>query len=127
MMDKTEQFKKKYLADSPIQKGYGLYRMVAESAGINHREFAKQIRSMDYNKVLQTLYWRLISLQVKHDAGCRCERCGHGGNLVVHHTTYRYLGYDMYHLSDLHCLCRNCHEEIHGISRTRAYARGNTK
>ena len=125
--EKTDRFIEKYLSVGNVGKGFGTFKMVKESTGIDHGGFAKRVRGMAYQEFLNTRYWQLVSMQVKHDAGCRCARCGSGGQLVVHHPDYRYLGYDMYHLGDLECLCRHCHEEIHGISRTRAHARTITK
>lgn len=121
--EKTECFARKYLVKGDVRKGVGLYKMVKESAGIDHKAIAKEIRNMPYEEYLYSLYWQLVSVQVKHDAGCRCASCGRKGNLVVHHPSYRYLGYDMYHLADLQCLCRKCHEEIHGIVSSRVCAR----
>ena len=113
--EKTDRFISEYLVPGEIGKGYGLYRMLADSGGTDKGRIAVAIRRMPYVDYLHTRYWRLVSLQVKHDAGCRCELCGSGGGLVVHHRGYRDLGYDMYHIDGLQCLCQRCHERVHGL------------
>ena len=113
--DKTVNFRKKYLVPGETGKGYGFYSMMYESRGVNKGMIGGLIRSMLYEDYLHTRYWKLVSLQVKHDAGWKCERCGGKWGLVVHHRDYRLLGYDMFHLDSLQCLCRECHEKLHGI------------
>lgn len=116
---KTDKFISKYLTPGDIGRGFGLYRMVSESAGTDHKRIAGTILQMNYKDYLHTRYWQLVSLQVKHDAGYQCQCCGRNNHLVVHHPYYRsVLGYDMYHIDKLECLCRDCHERIHGIKAT---------
>jgi len=112
---KTEEFIDKYLVDAPIGKGYGCFKMVRESCGVDKNRIANLIRRMPYEEYLHTRYWQLVSQQVKSDAGFRCEKCGTRWGLAVHHESYRWLGFDMYHVHELRCLCRRCHEEEHGI------------
>ncbi|MBP5559581.1 MAG: hypothetical protein J6X71_07430 [Bacteroidales bacterium] len=113
--DQTDSFMKKYLTPGEVEKGFGLYKMVAESRGTDQSKVATAIRRMPYVDYLHSRYWNLVALQVKHDAGCRCEKCGRRHGLVVHHPDYRWLGYDMYHIDSLQCLCRDCHEQLHGL------------
>lgn len=112
---KTNGFKKKYLVEGAAGKGYGFYKMVAESRGTDRNRIAGIIRRMDYTEFLQTRYWGIVAQEVKARAGWRCEECGNKKDLVVHHEDYREHGYDMYHIDKLHCLCRDCHEVLHGI------------
>ena len=129
----TDLFMKKYLIPGEVEKGFGLFKMVAESKGTDKNKIATAIRRMPYRDYLHTRYWNLVALQVKHDAGCRCEKCGHGGELVVHHPDYRWLGYDMYHIDALQCLCRDCHERLHGLkgkqcaSKSKVYSSKNKR
>lgn len=113
--DPTDSFMKKYLTPGEVEKGFGLFKMVAESKGTDKNEIATAIRRMPYDDYLHSRYWNLVALQVKHNAGCRCEKCGGRRGLVVHHPDYRWLGYDMYHIDSLQCLCRDCHERLHGL------------
>lgn len=108
-------FSTKYLVAGETGKGYGLYRMLAESRGVNMRQVARMIRKMDYSEFLATRYWKLVVQQVQHDAGWRCKKCGRRDHLVVHHPDYRMHGYEMYHADELQCLCSYCHDRIHGI------------
>lgn len=119
--DKTDFFIKKYLTPGEAKKGFGLYKMVAESKGTDKGKIATVIRRMPYREFLHTRYWNLVALQVKHDAGCRCEKCGGRSGLVVHHPDYHWLGYDMYHADSLQCLCRNCHEQVHGLRGKKSF------
>lgn len=119
--DKTDCFIKKYLTPGEAEKGFGLYKMVAESKGTDKSKIATAIRRMPYREFLHTRYWNLVALQVKHDAGCRCEKCGGRSGLVVHHPDYHWLGYDMYHADSLQCLCRNCHEQVHGLRGKKSF------
>lgn len=109
----TANFINKYLITEDIGKGFGLYRMMAESKGINQREVALKIRRMEYKDFLRTRYWQLVSLQAKHDAGWKCETCGRRYNLEAHHLDYTKHGYEMYHVDQLKCLCDRCHHQIH--------------
>jgi len=112
---KTDTFIDKYIIQGETGKGYGLYKMVAESKGADKAMVALAIRKMDYDDFMKTRYWRLVAQQVKHDAGWRCQLCGSKHGLVAHHDGYRHHGYEMYHLHDLECLCQECHERLHGI------------
>lgn len=131
--DQTDLFVEKYLTPGNVEKGFGLYKMVAESKGTDKNKIAMAIRRMPYDDFLHTRYWNLVALQVKHDAGCRCSICGRGGELVVHHPDYKWLGYEMYHTDSLQCLCRDCHEDIHGlrgektVSKPKVYSNANNK
>ena len=113
--DKTNDFIKKYLCERAAVKGDGLYRMVADSKGVDKRTITKVIRTMEYRDFLKTLYWRLVSNQVKHNAKWKCSECGRSKDLVAHHDGYRLHGVEMYHVHELHCLCRACHERLHGL------------
>ena len=113
--DKTEQFKEKYLVPGGTGKGFGFYLMRKDSSGTDKKQIAVAIRKMTYKEYLSTRYWGLVSLQVKSDAGWRCEICGNRNGLVVHHDEYKWLGFDMYHIDRLRCLCKTCHEKLHGL------------
>ena len=115
----TNIFINTFFGHGSISKYYGCYRMVAESRGASKKAIASHIRRMNYQEYLRTDQWMLIARQVKKDANWQCEVCGSKKDLVVHHTTYEHLGYDMYHMEDLHCLCRHCHEKLHGIKNKR--------
>ena len=112
---KTKQFEETYLINAKIGKGFGLYKMIADSQGTNKSEVARRIRKMPYDDFMKTRYWQLVALQVKNDAGWRCEACGSTKGLVAHHVSYRIHGFEMYRVNELQCLCQACHERIHGL------------
>ena len=112
---KTDAFIDKYMVEGGTGKGFGLYKMVAESKGADKTKVASVIRKMDYLDFMKTRYWQLVAQQVKHNAGWRCEHCGSKHDLVAHHVGYRLHGYEMYHVAELKCLCQACHERLHGL------------
>lgn len=111
----TTQFCGKYLIPGGTGRGYGLYRMVADSRGTDKKMIYGRIRRMSYSEFLQTRYWNVTAQQVKHDAGWKCSVCGSRQDLVVHHSDYRHHGAEMYHTNELQCLCRQCHERLHNL------------
>jgi len=56
---------------------------------------------------LRSPHWRARRSQAIGRAGGRCERCGAGGRLEVHHLTYKRLGRERDR--DLRALCHRCH------------------
>lgn len=85
------------------------------SSRIDYARVKGHILGMDYHDFLNTLYWRGISLLVKERAGNVCEVCGASRNLVTHHRHYLNHGDEIHHPEDLQCLCKACHETVHGI------------
>lgn len=67
---------------------------------------------MDYQKFLQSEYWKSIREHIKSRDGGECVICGSRQNLHVHHKNYRHRGYEF--RNDLHTLCGNCHAKFHG-------------
>ncbi|HSZ58656.1 MAG TPA: HNH endonuclease signature motif containing protein [Tepidisphaeraceae bacterium] len=67
----------------------------------------------DYKEYLSSEDWAELRAEAIERAGGECERCGSTENLQVHHRTYRRLGQER--LSDLECVCDECHREIHGV------------
>jgi len=67
----------------------------------------KELRALPYEIYLLTPHWSVLSTQVKNRAGWQCESCQRGSLLTTHHKTYARLGQEL--LSDLECLCRECH------------------
>lgn len=72
------------------------------------------ILHMPYTDFLGTPYWKSIARYVKERDGNRCVRCGSDRRLHVHHLNYQSHGDELHHLDDLICVCKNCHNEIHG-------------
>lgn len=74
----------------------------------------KKLDMRQFHKAyLQTEQWKHISQRAKSAANFKCEMCGSGINLCVHHTTYENLMRERRHMDDLVVLCKNCHEKVH--------------
>lgn len=61
--------------------------------------------------------WPEIALRVKTEAGWRCERCGHGNDILTRHVlTVHHLNGDKAQCEDwnLAALCQRCHLHIQG-------------
>lgn len=97
-----------------IRPGWG---EVADTSGVDESEVAHVIRQMGYGEFLQTPYWHAVADKVKERAGNRCERCGGEIDLKAHHTTYAHHGWEHLNLDDMVCLCRRCHDIVHGRQR----------
>jgi hypothetical protein len=71
-----------------------------------------------YYELLQDPRWQRKRLEVMQAADFKCERCEAGDKtLNVHHKIYRKGANPWeYQISELMCLCRNCHNEHHGWS-----------
>jgi 5-methylcytosine-specific restriction endonuclease McrA len=66
-----------------------------------------------YIRFLKSPRWAELSREVRIRDGHRCVLCGHDWvpDLVAHHRTYKY-GWD--DLDSIICVCRECHEILHG-------------
>ena len=64
---------------------------------------AKRLRSAD---------WREFAASIRSARGFKCETCGSGDKLHVHHKHYRTLGRET--PNDVALLCKACHEKVHG-------------
>ena len=56
--------------------------------------------------------WKQLRSQARKRAKYRCERCGRGGKLTVHHILSRDLGGPDI-LENLIALCTRCHDYVH--------------
>ncbi len=75
------------------------------------------MRWASYEDYLQTPEWQATRRAALERAGQRCQRCGSGEQLRVHHRTYVRLGAE--EPDDLRVLCDQCHEAVHGIQGKR--------
>jgi 5-methylcytosine-specific restriction endonuclease McrA len=55
--------------------------------------------------------WKTIRAAVLARAGWRCQACGRGGRLDVHHLIKRAQGGSDFDLDQLVAVCRRCHEQ----------------
>lgn len=70
-------------------------------------------RKRRYQQFMESDEWKHIRGLKLDLASHRCEKCGVGDPLDVHHLTYDRFGGDEL-LTDLQVLCRECHEAAHG-------------
>jgi hypothetical protein len=76
-------------------------------------EISKALKNLDYDEYLQTYYWKRVSAIVKNRDNNECVKCGSVENLEVHHSSYKYKGYEYNFMEDLITLCDICHEKTH--------------
>ena len=65
-----------------------------------------------YRDYIQSEDWQKRRLQALKRDGFRCQMCGSGINLRVHHISYDHLSQDE-EIDDLITLCDNCHSQVH--------------
>ena len=68
-------------------------------------------KNINYMEYIQSEDWKKRRDKKLRKADWKCERCGSGINLCIHHITYDNLGNEP--MSDLLVLCKSCHEDIH--------------
>ncbi len=99
--------------------GSGAYeKMVSVIKTLDWKEVKSYIINLRYFYFLRSSYWLIISDEVKRRANWICS-CGCRENLQVHHTDEGNLHHGEEHLvleKGLVCLCRKCHQTIHGTS-----------
>lgn len=67
----------------------------------------------EYWEYLKSETWKAKRRLLFQERGRKCEKCGAGKNLNVHHLSYEHFKDEP--LSDLQILCRLCHKESHGL------------
>lgn len=71
-----------------------------------------ELRAMPYRDYLQTPEWKRKAADHRKRGGYRCQVCNSNQDrLNIHHRTYERLGREQ--VSDLVCLCENCHHLFH--------------
>jgi 5-methylcytosine-specific restriction endonuclease McrA len=76
-------------------------------------ETKRMVRRFRHQQFMASDEWKHIRGLKLDLASHRCEKCGVGDPLDVHHLTYDRFGGDEL-LTDLQVLCRDCHEAVHG-------------
>lgn len=76
-----------------------------------HLSRLEELRTMPYQKYLQTPEWQEIRHRALRKAKHRCELCAKEGVLHIHHKTYKNRGNEP--LTDLIVLCQHCHRKFH--------------
>lgn len=65
----------------------------------------------DYEVYLQSKEWESRKKEYYSRHGCKCDICGSGSHIQLHHLNYKRLGYE--NDSDLIGLCTECHMLLH--------------
>lgn len=65
----------------------------------------------EYYRYIGSRFWRELRDSFIADAGGRCERCGCGGVMHIHHRHYRTLGNEA--RCDVEVICVGCHTAEH--------------
>ena len=78
----------------------------------SHRAVTEtQFSKSDKKEYMESNDWQIIRLKAMKRDDYECQVCRGINRLEVHHISYERLGAER--LSDLVCLCRNCHQQIH--------------
>lgn len=91
-----------------------------EGVGVRLKSFyLKYATNMDYDNYLKSRHWKKKRAD-KHKRNRsvgkdHCAICGTGGNLEVHHLSYKVLGDEPFCL--LRLLCRRCHQVISSLPK----------
>jgi ferredoxin len=73
----------------------------------------KRLGHKRYSDYLASRHWVTLRRRLVRK---RCERCGCGGLMHLHHETYRRLGAEL--PEDLCTLCPRCHSAVHTAARS---------
>ena len=73
----------------------------------------KTLLEIPYSEYLKTSYWQGIRKTMLKIAQFRCQLCNKGGELHVHHRSYKNKGNRNKELQDLIVLCQECHAKFH--------------
>lgn len=97
--------------------GAGSYeKMVAIINTLDWGEVKSYILNLKYFYFLKSSYWAIISHEIKRQANWKCS-CGCREGLQTHHTEEGNNHHGEEHLlQGLVCLCKKCHEGLHGTS-----------
>jgi replicative DNA helicase len=81
---------------------------------------AEELRTMSYERYLQTPEWQERRQEALERAENRCQVCYGSDSLDVHHRTYERRGSER--PGDLTVLCRSCHYLFHGMQNVKRLA-----
>ena len=75
-----------------------------------------RLKYMRYGDFLRTPYWYAVATLVKKRAGSMCQICRSSKNLQAHHRgeNYAIRGNEHQNMTELTCLCEQCHKGAHG-------------
>lgn len=82
--------------------------------GVEPEEDIQLLIDLSYKRYLKTKYWDMVRDTMHEHIGKKCEICGNGKNIHVHHFNYENLGKETF--NDLACLCEGCHFAMHNMA-----------
>ena len=86
---------------------------------MKRREFRERAEHQHgYYDYMRSSEWQEKRMQRLMMDGFRCQMCGSGTNLQVHHISYDNLRKDA-EIDDLVTLCKTCHEKVHSTDLER--------
>jgi hypothetical protein len=102
--DKLWNFRETEFLDDPDDDIHFQLASKAENAAI---------RQESYDGYIDSDYWSKVRLKALASVNCKCQKCGSGSKLQVHHKYYcqRYTELENMHL--LEVLCDYCHKSEH--------------
>ena len=104
---KLEEFKKHEPKFNPCsQPNYYLFKVSRNLQREEHGPF------LQYRKYLQSEEWQIVRRKRLQIDGYKCQMCGTGKNLQVHHISYEHLEQEK-EIDDLVTLCKECHKKVH--------------
>lgn len=73
----------------------------------------EKLWQLDYQRAVQSRYWRKLRWAAMRERDCRCGRCDiwEPQDLQLHHLTYERLGAEL--PEDVELLCTECHWRAH--------------
>lgn len=107
----TNEFLETYFQWDGDSGAGSLAKMTAEIETLDWGIVEKHILEMSYFEFLKSLYWRIVSDEVKRRAHYKCA-CGCRSELQVHHTKTATHGLE-HTLEGLVCNCKKCHALTH--------------
>lgn len=82
------------------------------------------LKSLAYDKFLETEFWNIVRTAVYERAHRRCELCFSPNRISAHHKTYEWHGFEDLHPETLICLCSGCHAKFHDKLGKKASSNG---
>lgn len=96
----------------------GLLMCTNRMAEEQREMFSEYLRTLPYQRFLETRYWRAVRLQAMHQFRHTCAVCEQKvPGVEVHHRTYDHRGSEYLHFDDLRLLCARCHNTVHEVSK----------
>jgi hypothetical protein len=115
-MSNEENFIHEYLRYDQDTGAGSCEKMVSIIKDLDWEKVKSYVLDLKYFYFLRTSYWLIISQEIKRRSDWKCS-CGCRENLQVHHTEEGNTHHGEEHLlQGLVCLCKKCHQGLHGTS-----------